>query len=208
MEFPAFFANAPTITLHDPLAQFLGTTKDGRITYAYADAAKLAGHSCPTVAGAYLMVRYGLRHLYGDEMPERGGLEAYLRGPRDEGTTGVVAAIVTLITGAAPETGFGGIGSRRRFNRRDLLHFDVTFDGILGLRRIDTGRAVIVDLDMAVVGIAPQMQALFVKAVSGQANPAEQEQFGTLWQARVEQMLTQHADDPALIRAHDWQEAA
>lgn len=208
MEFPAFFAKAPAITLHDPLAEFLGTAKNGRLTYNYADAVKLAGHSCPTVAGAYLMVRYGLRHLYGAEIPERGGIEAYLRGPRDEGTTGVVAAIVTLLTGAAPETGFGGISARRRFNRRDLQHFDATFDGTLALRRIDSGRAVVLDLDMAVIPFAPQMQALFAKAVSGQADAAEQQQFGVLWQARVEKMLTDHADDPALIRAHDWEEAA
>ncbi len=94
MEFPGFFAEAPTISLRDPLAGFLGASKGGMITYCYADAVKLAGHSCPTVAGAYLMVRRGLRHLYGDEVPERGALEAHLRGVRDRGTTGVVAAVV------------------------------------------------------------------------------------------------------------------
>lgn len=64
MSFPAFFAAAPTLTVRDPLAQFLGATADGAITYGYADAVKLAGHSCPTVAGAYLMVLQGLAELY------------------------------------------------------------------------------------------------------------------------------------------------
>ena len=73
MEFPGFFVEAPTISLRDPLAQFLGVSKSGMITYAYADAVKLAGHSCPTVAGAYLMVRRGLQYLYGNEIPEGGG---------------------------------------------------------------------------------------------------------------------------------------
>ncbi len=131
MEFPGFFAEAPSISLRDPLAQFLGASKSGMITYAYVDAVRLAGHSCPTVAGAYLMVRRGLQLPYDSEMPERGGIEAYLRGPCDQGTAGVVAAVVTLVTGAAPETGFRGIGSRGRFARRDLLHFDATFDGVI-----------------------------------------------------------------------------
>ncbi|MGH7121253.1 MAG: hypothetical protein ACREFP_20055, partial [Acetobacteraceae bacterium] len=60
MDFPAFFAEAPTITLREPMATFLGASPGGTITYCYADAVKLAGHSCPTVAGAYLMVRKGL----------------------------------------------------------------------------------------------------------------------------------------------------
>ncbi|MGB3536680.1 MAG: hypothetical protein WBA42_00820 [Mesorhizobium sp.] len=204
MEFPGFFAEAPTISLRDPLAQFLGASKNGGLTYTYADAVKLAGHSCPTVAGAYLMVRRGLLHLYGNEMPERGALEAYLRGPRDQGTTGVVASVVTLLTGAAPETGFGGIGTHGRFKRRDLLYFDATFDGVMGLRRSDNGRGVILDLDMSVVPFAREMQVLLPRAIAGQASEDEQVRFAALWQARVEQMLIRHADDPALIRACEW----
>jgi hypothetical protein len=204
MEFPGFFAEAPTISLRDPLAQFLGASKTGTITYAYADVVKLAGHSCPTVAGAYLMVRRGLLHLYGNEMPERGALEAYLRGPRDQGTTGVVASVVTLLTGAAPETGFGGIGTHGRFKRRDLLHFDATFDGVMGLRRSDNGCGVILDLDMSVVPFARGMQVLLPRAIAGQASEDEQARFAMLWQASVEQMLIRHADDPALIRACEW----
>jgi hypothetical protein len=208
MEFPGFLAQAPTISLRDPLAEFLGASKNGLITYAYADAVKLTGHSCPTVAGAYLMVRRGLRHLHGNDVPERGALEAYLRGPRDQGTTGVVAAVVTLLTGAAPETGFNGIGARGRFTRRDLLHFDAAFDGIMALRRIDNGHGVILDLDMTIVPFAGEMQALLPRAIAGQADEKEQARFATLWQARVEQMLTRHADDPTLVRTREWKEAA
>ena len=208
IEFPGFFAQAPTISLRDPLAEFLGASKNGMITYTYADAVKLTGHSCPTVAGAYLMVRRGLRHLYGNDVPERGALEAYLRGPRDQGTTGVVAAVVTLLTGAAPETGFSGIGARGRFTRRDLLHFDAMFDGIMALRRRDNGRGVILDLDMTIVPFAGELQALLPRAIAGQADEKEQARFAALWQARVEQMLTRRADDPTLVRTREWKEAA
>ena len=107
--FPVYFEQAPTIMVRDPLAEFLGAAEHGLMTYRYVDAVRLAGHSCPTVAGAYLMVCRGLKALYGDDVPERGGIEVRMRDGRDEGTTGVVASVATLLTGAAAEQGFGGI---------------------------------------------------------------------------------------------------
>ena len=208
MTFPAFVAEAPTITVRDPLAGFLGAAADGTITYSYADAVKLAGHSCPTVAGAFLMVGKGLAGLYGTELPERGGLEVFLRGDRDEGTTGVIASVATLITGAAPETGFGGIGAHRRFTRRDLLHFDAPIDGLLALRRCDNGRGVVLDLETAVVPASTEMQILLPRVMAGQADEDEQAHFAALWQARVEQMLVKHADDPDLVQIREWKATA
>jgi hypothetical protein len=199
MDFPAFFADAPTITVHDALATFLGASETGMLTYGYADAVKLAGHSCPTVAGAYLMVRRGLAHLYGDATPERGNVEVHMRDARDHGTTGVIASVATLITGAASETGFGGIGANGRFRRRDLLRFDVRIEGLLSLRRRDDGRAVELDLDMAVVPADPRMALLFGRAASGNAGGDELNDFAALWQDRVRRMLLEHADDDALV---------
>lgn len=204
MDFPDFFDEVPKISLRDPLAVFLGASKSGTLRYGYADAVRLAGHSCPTVAGAYLMIRSGLARLYGDEVPERGGIEVHMRDGRDEGTTGVIASVATLLTGAAPETGFGGIGPDHRFSRRDLLRFDAPIQGILALRRRDTGHGVIADLDMAVVPPAPEMKPLFAKAASGSATTDEQMRFAELWQERVARMLIQHADDPDLVRVEDW----
>lgn len=208
MDFPEFFAKVPAITLRDPLAVFLGASKTGMMSYSYADVVKLAGHSCPTVAGAYLMVRCGLRYLYGSDLPERGGIEVYLRDGRDQGTTGVIAGVAMLITGAAPETGFGGIGAGGRFGRRDLLCFDAPIDGLMALRRRDTGQGVTLDLDTSAVPAARAIQFLLPKAVAGQASEDEQARFAALWQARVEKMLILHADDPALVRAVEWQAAA
>ncbi|GAA3850968.1 hypothetical protein AFIC_001267 [[Pseudomonas] carboxydohydrogena] len=204
MGFPSFFADVPAIMLRDPLAVFLGASDDGVITYTYADAVKLAGHSCPTVAGAYLMIRAGLHALYGDEMPARGGIEVYLRDPRDEGTTGVIAAVATLLTGAAPETGFGGIGAKSRFARRNLQHFEAPIGGLMALRRTDNGRGVILDLNIGAVPAAPEMQTVFPRVVAEQASADEQARFAALWQDRVERMLIRHADDPALVQVDAW----
>lgn len=198
--FPSFFNQAPTITVRDPLAAFLGAAENGILTYRYADAVRLCGHSCPTVAGAYLMVIKGLKALYGEELPERGGIEAAMQGTRDEGTVGVTASVVQLLTGAAPETGFGGIGIQGRFARRNLLSFGAgEINGTLALRRRDTGKTVAVSLNAALKPFAPQMRDIMPKAVSGSASTDELKHFGQLWQARVKAFLTESADDPQFV---------
>jgi hypothetical protein len=204
MSFPDFFNDVPVISLREPLAVFLGASTNGEITYNYVDAVKLAGHSCPTVAAAYLMVREGLHYLYGDDLPERGGIEVHMRDGRETGTTGVTAAVATLLTGAAAETGFAGIGEKQRFNRRSLLQFDADIDGVLALRRRDTGRGVVLDFNSAHVPPDPEMRTLFPNAVAGQADESEQKRFAMLWQDRVARILLNHADDPELVSARAW----
>ncbi|CNR31093.1 hypothetical protein MYC81_002113 [Neisseria gonorrhoeae] len=197
---PEFFDRAPTLTVQDPLAAFLGAAENGILTYRYADAVRLCGHSCPTVAGAYLMVIKGLKALYGEELPERGGIEAAMQGTRDEGTVGITASVVQLLTGAAPETGFGGIGMQGRFARRNLLSFGAgEINGTLTLRRKDNGKTVAVSLNAALQPFAPQMRDIMPKAVGGSASAKELERFGQLWQARVKAFLTESADDPQFV---------
>ncbi|HEZ4362012.1 TPA: hypothetical protein ACFOA3_000191 [Neisseria meningitidis] len=197
---PEFFDRAPTLTVQDPLAAFLGAAQDGILTYRYADAVRLCGHSCPTVAGAYLMVIKGLKALYGEELPERGGIEAAMQGTRDEGTVGVTASVVQLLTGAAPETGFGGIGMQGRFARRNLLSFGAgEINGTLALCRRDTGKTVAVSLNAALQPFAPQMRNIMPKAVSGSASADELKQFGGLWQERVRAFLIDQADNPEFV---------
>lgn len=197
---PEFFDRAPTLTVQDPLAAFLGAAENGILTYRYANAVRLCGHSCPTVAGAYLMVIKGLKALYGEELPERGGIEAAMQGTRDEGTVGITASVVQLLTGAAPETGFGGIGMQGRFARRNLLSFGAgEINGTLTLRRKDNGKTVAVSLNAALQPFAPQMRDIMPKAVGGSASAKELERFGQLWQARVKAFLTESADDPQFV---------
>ncbi len=69
MQTPAFFDAVASIGVADPLAELLGAAEGGRIEYRYLDAVKLAGHSCPTVAGAWLMTRTALARLYPDGAP-------------------------------------------------------------------------------------------------------------------------------------------
>ena len=88
MAFPSFFAEVAPVVMHDRLAEFLGAAEAGIIEYRYVDAVKLAGHSCPTVAGAYLLTRRVLAALYPDELPERGEIEVNFRDAQEEGVAG------------------------------------------------------------------------------------------------------------------------
>jgi hypothetical protein len=197
MSFPAFFDAAPAITLRDPLARFLGAAPDGILEYRYADVVKLAGHSCPTVASAYLMTRAALRALYPDTLPERGGIRVELGTPASEGVTGVVGNVASYLTGAAHEGGFKGIGGR--FDRRGLLHFGATVPGELRYTRVDTNAAVDVATRLTGVPSDPRMPALLRRCITGEASDEEATLFGSLWQERVRKLLLEHADDPEVI---------
>ncbi len=61
MQYPIFYDQVENIKLYDPLSDFLGAVDKGDIEITYLDCVKLAGHSCPTVAGAYLMALTGLK---------------------------------------------------------------------------------------------------------------------------------------------------
>ncbi len=101
MRYPDYYDEVPCIRLYDPLSDFLGATEGGIVEFGYLDAVKLAGHSCPTVAGAYLMTVRALAALYPDEVPVRGAIEVLVRDGVEDGVAGVIATVAGLITGAA-----------------------------------------------------------------------------------------------------------
>lgn len=199
MSFPAFFEQAPVVRVRDPLGELLGATSDGIIEYRYADAVRLAGHSCPTVAGAFLMARAALAALFPDELPQRGSIAVLMPAPEDQGTTGVVAQVLTLLTGAAGDNGFKGLGGR--FARNGLLEFaDVETGSAVVFERTDTGASVSVDLDFTSVPSDPAQRPLLMAIMQGTSDANQRKAFGLAWQDRVRRLLIEHADDPAVIR--------
>lgn len=199
MSFPAFFSAGPVIATVDPLAQLLGASDDGRIDYCYADVVRLAGHSCPTVAGAFLMARAALKMLYPDGPAERGQIEVSMPAPVDHGTTGVVAQVLTLLTGAAAENGFQGLAGR--YARNGLLNFadHPVARGII-FRRRDTGEAVAVELDTSPVPGNPNQRELLGAIIRDVASDAQKQEFADGWQDRVRRMLLEFADDAQVIQ--------
>ena len=194
---PDFFAAVPAIVVADPLAALLGAAEGGRFEYRYADAVRLAGHSCPTVAGAWLMARKALAHLYPDELPQRGGLQVALRQPLAEGVTGVVGSVLGLVTGAAGDGGFKGLAGRHV--RRDLLRYGVPMAGDVRITRLDNGAAVELAHHAQAVPRPTGLTELMREALAPQAGHAERQAFAAAWQGWVRTILIDHADDPALI---------
>lgn len=201
MPFPAFFADAPTIVLHDPLAAFLGAPADGLIEYRYEDAVRLAGHSCPTVAGAWLMTLAALKALWPDQPPRRGGVEVLLDDGQADGVAGVIAAVAGLVTGAAGPGGFKGIAGR--FGRDDLLRFDAGIGAELGFRRLDSGRTVTAHYQPELVAADPDMRQYLQRILSGAGTSDDAGRFAVLWQDRVKRILVDFAAEPGLIRITD-----
>ena len=187
MKLPAFFDLVPKLRVQDPLARLLGCAEDGIFEYSYADAVRLAGHSCPTVASAYWLTWLALERLYPDKLPQRGGIRVDFREDARSGSTGVVATVIQMLTGAAGGTGFKGIAGR--FGRAGLMRF--TPELLLSLRftRTDTRAAVDATAELALSPQDPAVESLLALCAKGAASSDEERLLGTLWQERVRHLL-------------------
>lgn len=187
MPHPTFFDTFEPIYVNDPLAEVLGAFENGNYTLHYSDIVKAAGHSCPTVAGAYLMALIGLKALYPEGIATRGMIEVCFKEASHIGVTGVIAQVLSHITGATQTTGFKGLGGA--FVRHGLMHFDVPMQGILRLKRIDTNQAVELTYDHSSIPTDSMLQTLMPRILKHEASAEEKISFGRLWQERVEAIL-------------------
>lgn len=197
MKHPAFFAEVPKITLYDPLAEFLGAAEGGLIEYGYSDAVRLAGHSCPTVASAYWSTCKALATLYPAATPVRGDIRVEFSQHSTSGVTGVIANVVSMLTGAMSDNGFKGLGGR--FDRRERLFFGAEKQGEMCFTRLDTSQAVLIKTNLQRVPAPPRLPGLMASCIANTATPAEIAEFRQLWQARVRSILLDHRDDPEVF---------
>jgi len=122
-----------------------------------------------------------------------------MAGAEDEGTTGVIAQVFTLITGAAAANGFHGIGGR--YTRHGLLRYGGQLPGFIArFRRADSGASVRLGLDVSGVPASPQMRMQMARAMQPDASDEDRHAFAQTWQDRVRRLLLEHGDDPAVIR--------
>jgi len=190
MQYPKFFDTIETIVVYDDLCKFLGVNEDGILEFSYADIVKSAGHSCAIVAGAYLMAQKGLQALYKGEIPQRGEIKVELKkAPREE-NSGVVGAVISNITGATSDFGFGGIPTGK-YNRRDLLFFGVDIEHDLCLTRLDNGEKVYVDYKPQKV-VNPM--AILKSAIKPDATQEDIKSFPQRFQKMV-QTVFENADE-------------
>src|SRR5574337_78565 len=121
----SFFDKVESIRIKDPLAIALGAMdKNEPFVFAYTDAIKLAGHSCPAVSGAYKLTQLALKALYGNDFPVRGQIKVTFKGGLEYKVNGPISQVVTLITGASAESGFKGLGPAGKYGRYNLMTFN------------------------------------------------------------------------------------
>ncbi len=201
-----FFDQVEPIKMKDPLAVALGAMdKDEPFVYRYEDAVKMAGHSCLAVSGAYRLTQTALKHLYGDEIPTRGGVKVTFKGGVEYRVNGPISQVVTFITGAAAENGFHGLGGGR-YNRHNLLTFDenskppaIAICSAI-FERIDNGKSVEVIYTNNMLPGNPKMADLMPLAVSGTGSDEEIKEFGNLWHERVKMVLMDDVEGMFVVK--------
>jgi formylmethanofuran dehydrogenase subunit E len=197
-----FLKEVRPIKFKEPLAEILGVFKEDGATleYTFVDAVKMAGHACPTVAGAYLSCQKALDALYLDDVPVRGEISVTVHGEPDEGVYGVIAQVFSFLTGAAPVTGFRGLG--HKFKRKDLLQFipdKIDSRAMCSeFRRLDTGKAVLIKFYPWEVPFsaekAKRLAELLEKVIWEAAREEEKREFQELWMGKVKGMLLEEKE--------------
>ncbi|WP_281950726.1 FmdE family protein [Nitrosophilus kaiyonis] len=185
MRYPDFFDKVEPIKLYDPLSDFLGAFENGELEITYLDVVKFAGHSCPTVAGAFLMAKLGLKNLFDGNLPTRGEVKVFIKGKKDEGVEGVIGNTIAFICGVTDEAGFKGIGGK--FNRANKLFFNADIPKEVRLQRVDNEKFVDISYDPSIVPPNPDMKNLMQQLMMG--NSSVKDEFGKVWQERVEKIL-------------------
>lgn len=191
-----FYGDVEPIRLKEPLAEFLGAIDEGEeFVFGYQDAVKLAGHSCPAVSGAYKITQKALAALYPDEVPVRGAVSVRVLGRVDNGANGPISQVISQITGAAPETGFSGLG--QRFIRKGKLIFDEANEepNTFVFTRDDNKRSVKVSYHPENIPAPKEdMNTLLTKCIVGTASKEQADKFKEIWQARVKAVLLEEVE--------------
>ncbi len=200
--FQNFIKQVEPIKLKDPLAQTLGafTSDEAVLEYSFIDAIKMAGHICPTVTGAYVICQEALARLYEEEIPIRGEIAVNVYGEPDESVYGVMAQVISLITGAAPQTGFKGLWNK--FKRKDLLKYvpekvdpeAMSFE----FTRKNRNLSVLVSFYPGKIPFpvdkSMQIKKLLEKVIWETADDQEQRGFQDLWLEKVKLMIVERKD--------------
>lgn len=187
MKYPEFFDEIETIRLQDPLSNILGTFEEGIVEFSYLDIVKSAGHSCPTVAGAYIMTLIGLKELYHNEIPKRGEIVVSFKDDSNDGVAGVIANVITQITGATQTSGFKGLNGK--FKRFGLMKFNDDIFSSVKFQRTDNSKSIELIYDPNIIKPHQEISILMQKMIQEIATKEEQVFFGKLWQQRVENIF-------------------
>ncbi len=200
----SFYEEVESIKLKDPLAYILGALDEGEpFVFTYGDAVKLAGHSCPAIAGAYKLTAKALKFLYGEELPVRGEIRVLIKGDPTQLSYGPQSQVISLITGASGVTGFKGLGGRySRFNKLVFDSKDFQYSTFI-FQREDTERAVKVVYNPSAIEQPRELNELAPRVLGQLATEQEKERFIELWQERIRKILLEDENYPGLFELEE-----
>jgi len=195
--FRDFMKEIEPIKFLEPFAETLGALnkESVAIEYTFIDVVKMAGHACPTTAGAYICCQKALKKLYREEIAIRGEISITVYGEQDEGVYGVMGQVFSFLTGAAPASGFRGLGPK--FRRKDLLKFTpekVDHEPMcFEFRRTDNNKAVLVKFYPHKIPFpndkAMKLGELLEKVIWDAAKENEKMEFQNLWMEKVKNVI-------------------
>ena len=187
MNYPLFYDTIEKIKVKDPLSDALGAFENGEYEFSYIDVVKLAGHSCPTVAGAYLITLEALKSLYPLDLAIRGNIKVEFEEAMEDGVAGVIANVISQVTGATDKSGFKGL--QGKFARHSLMHFNTDIQASARFTRVDNSKSVDVFYNPSSILPNPDMQVIMQKMSQGTVSSDEVKEFGVLWQDRVKRIF-------------------
>ncbi|MDF1876405.1 hypothetical protein JHD47_01065 [Sulfurimonas sp. SAG-AH-194-L11] len=187
MIYPDFFDTIEIIKVKDPLSQVLGAFTLGEYEFSYLDVVRSAGHSCPTVAGAYIITNEALKVLYPNQRAVRGNIKVEFEESLEDGVAGVIGNVVSQITGATDKSGFKGL--KGQFARHSLMYFNADINSSARFTRVDNGQSVDVTYNPEPVKPNPKMMQLMQRLGSGDVTDEELKEFGEMWQDRVKRIF-------------------
>jgi hypothetical protein len=185
------------IRIRDPVAEALGVLEPGEpFVVTYEDVVKAAGHSCPTASGAYRIAQLALDALYPDSHPVRSEIEVLVAGPRDDATYGVMSRLISFVTGAAQEDGFGGLAGGYG-DRRNLLTFEAfepdSAAPTFRFRRTATDETAEVTYHVSEVPDGGPALGNLQQIIDGTASEEDRELFAEVWHGRVQAVLSDNS---------------
>lgn len=187
MNYPEFYDEIETIKVKDNLSNVLGAVENGEYEFSYLDVVKSAGHSCPTVAGAYIMTLESLKILYPNQRAVRGDIKVEFKESLTDGVAGVIGNVISQITGATDKSGFKGLNGK--FARHSLMDFNSDIESSVKFTRLDNGKSVDLFYNPSSIKPNPDMQMLMQKILQNIASENEIKEFGVLWQDRVKRIF-------------------
>lgn len=112
------------IKVYEPFAEFLMAEKEEyEFSISLLDVVRFSGHACPSMIGAFLISQKAVAELF----PEtntcvRGQIAIEIPTSIDQGATGPISNVFSMIFGAWEKSGFGGL--QGKFKRRGLLSYN------------------------------------------------------------------------------------